>query len=36
MDEMEGKTGSATFHFKHGKLLKIEYRIIENAEAKNK
>jgi hypothetical protein len=28
---MAGKTGSVTLHFKHGKLLKVEYRIIEPA-----
>lgn len=30
-EAMEGKTGSVTLHYKYGKLLKVEYRIIESA-----
>lgn len=28
---MDKKTGSVTLHYKYGKLLKVEYRIIESA-----
>ena len=35
LEAMQGKTGSATLHFKDGRLLKVEYRTIQNAGTTN-